>query len=147
MFKKLLATENTWTTLPVRLALAALFIAHGGQKMFGWFGGPGLAATIQSFQQYMGIPAFLAVLVAVTEFFGGLAILVGLLTRVTAVGLSSLMLVAMFMVHWQHGFFLNWEGKPNVGHGIEMNVVILGLTLALLIAGGGALSLDRKLSQ
>lgn len=146
MFKKLLATQDTYATLPVRLALAALFIAHGGQKMFGWFGGPGLAATIQGFQQFMGIPAFLAVVVAATEFFGGVAILIGLLTRLAALGLSIVMLVAVFKVHLAHGFFLNWEGKPNVGHGIEMNVVVLGLTLALLIAGGGALSLDRKLS-
>ncbi len=147
MLKKLLATQNTWTTLPVRLALAALFIAHGGQKMFGWFGGPGLSATMQGFQQYLGIPAWLAVLAGVTEFFGGLGVLVGLLTRVAATGLSVVMLVAMFKVHWANGFFLNWDGKPNVGHGIEFNVVVLGLTLALVIAGGGAASLDRKLSQ
>lgn len=146
MFKKLVATESVYFTLPVRLALASLFIAHGGQKMFGWFGGPGLSGTTQFFEQLLGIPAALAVLAAVTEFFGALAVLAGLLTRVAAAGLSVLMLVALFMVHWANGFFLNWANVPNVGHGIEMNVAVLGLTLALVISGGGAWSLDRRLS-
>jgi putative oxidoreductase len=114
--------------------------------MFGWFGGPGLSGTIQGFQQGLGFPPALAVLAAVAEFFGALGVLVGLLTRVAAAGITVVMLVAMFKVHWANGFFLNWLGTPGVGHGIEMNLALLGLALALVIAGGGALSLDRRLS-
>lgn len=146
MFKKLLATEHVYFTLPVRLALGVIFFAHGGQLMFGWFGGPGLSGTIQGFQQGLGFPPALAVLAAVAEFFGALGVLVGLLTRVAAAGISVVMLVAMFKVHWANGFFINWSMAPGVGHGIEMNLALLGLSVALLIAGGGALSLDRRLS-
>jgi putative oxidoreductase len=67
------------------------------------------------------------------------------LTRLAAAGITAVMLVAIAKVHWSHGFFLNWELKPNRGHGYEMNLALIGMALALLIAGGGALSVDRLL--
>lgn len=145
MLDALLQTSDSWAPLPIRLALGAIFIGHGGQKLFGWFGGYGPKGTIGYFQQALGVPPALTVLAILAEFFGGVGVLLGFLTRPAATGIVAVMLVAIAKVHWSHGFFLNWELKPNRGHGYEMNLALIGMALALLIAGGGALSVDRLL--
>jgi len=91
----LLGTYPSWSRAVVRLALGIVFIAHGGQKLFGWFGGPGLKATIQTFQQYMKVPPAATVVAALIEFVGGVALLVGLLARPAAAGIIVVMLVAI----------------------------------------------------
>ena len=100
--------------LLVRLGAGIVFFAHGAQKVFGWFGGPGLKATIQTFQQYMKIPPAATVLAAFIECFGGLALIVGLLARPAALGLIVVMLVAVAKVHWKNGFFLNCRAARQV---------------------------------
>ena len=82
-----------------------IFFAHGAQKVFGWFGGPGLRGVIGYFKQSLGIPAPLTVLAALTELLGGLAMIVGFLVRPAAVGLIIVMVVAIAQVHSRHGFF------------------------------------------
>ena len=146
MLLKLLQTGNHPAILPVRLAVASIAFAHGAQRLLGWFGGFGLSATIAFQRESYGIPLLLTISGALLEVFGGLAILLGLLTRLVAFALSVDMLVGLFKVHLANGFFINWFFVPNVGHGIEMNIAVLGLTLCLLISGGGALSVDRKLA-
>lgn len=145
MLETLVQTRDTWALLPIRLALGAIFIGHGGQKLFGWFGGYGPKGTIGYFQQALGVPPALTVLAILAEFFGGLGVLLGFLTRPAAAGIIAVMLMAIAKVHWGHGFFLNWELKPERGHGIEMNLALIGMALTLLIAGGGAFSVDRLL--
>jgi putative oxidoreductase len=141
----LLATYPSLSMLLVRLGAGIVFFAHGAQKVFGWFGGPGLRATIATFQQYMKIPPGATVLAALLECFGGLALIVGLLVRPAAVGLIVVMLVAIVKVHGRHGFFLNMSGTPGKGHGFEFNFVLLAMLLAILVAGAGVLSVDRML--
>ena len=145
MLESLVQTNDTWALLPIRVALGAIFIGHGGQKLFGWFGGYGPKGTIGYFQQALGVPPALTVLAMLAELFGGLGVLLGFLTRPAAAGVIAVMLVAVAKVHWGHGFFLNWELKPERGHGMEMNLALIGIALTLLIAGGGALSVDRLL--
>jgi putative oxidoreductase len=135
-------TFPSWSHLVVRLALGVIFIAHGAQKVFGWFGGRGLSATIAGFRQ-MNIPPAATVLAAFVECFGGLAVLVGFLTRPAALGLIGVMLVAIAKVHVAHGFFLNWSITPGKGHGYEFNLALIAMALAILIGGGGVLSIDR----
>ena len=135
-------TFPSWSHLVVRLALGVVFFAHGAQKVFGWFGGRGLSATIAGFRQ-MNIPPAATVLAAFIECFGGLAVLVGFLTRPAALGLIAVMLVAIAKVHAAHGFFLNWSMTPGKGHGYELNLALIAMALALLIGGGGVLSIDR----
>lgn len=118
--------------LVLRLALAAVFIAHGGQKMFGWFGGKGLEATIAGMAQG-GIPAPLAFMAAFTEFFGGLAVLVGLLSRLASLGLLITMLVAVFRVHLKGGFFLP--------EGYEYALTLGAIALTLVLTGPGRLAI------
>jgi putative oxidoreductase len=141
----LLATYPSLSMLVVRLGAGIVFFAHGAQKMFGWFGGPGLKATMQTFQQYLKIPPAATALSVLLECFGGLALIVGLLVRPAAAGLIVVMLMAVAKVHWQHGFFINFSGTPGKGHGFEFNFVLLTMLLAILLAGAGVLSIDRAL--
>ncbi len=137
------ATYPSWSLLVVRLALGVVFFAHGSQKVFGWFGGSGMRATVDAFRQYMGIPAAATVLAALLECFGGLALIPGLLARPAALGLIGVMLVAIAKVHWRNGFFINFQNVPNRGHGYEFNFVLAAAALAILIGGAGAWSIDR----
>src|ERR1041385_6864209 len=98
-----------WGLLFLRIGLGVVFFAHGAQKVFGWFGGPGLAGTVGLMGQ-MGIPAPPAYIAAFTEFFGGLAVLLGVLTRLASLGLAINMLVAIFHVHLANGFFADKKG-------------------------------------
>jgi putative oxidoreductase len=141
----LFRTYPSWAPIFARLALGIIFFAHGAQKLLGLFGGPGMSNSIQFFEQSLGIPPFLAVIAIVTEFFGGIALIIGLLTRIAAIGLVIDMLVAIYKVHLSNGFFMNWYNVPNKGHGIEMNLALIGLALSLLVWGAGNLSIDQMI--
>ncbi len=132
-----------WSLIPLRLAIGIIFIAHGAQKLFGVWGGLGFSGTIETFSAELGIPAALTVLAMVTEFFGGIALIIGLLTRLASLGLSIVILTAIFTVHLPNGFFLSWYLKPGVGHGVEMHLALLGGALVLFFAGAGRLSIDK----
>ncbi|HTO11268.1 MAG TPA: DoxX family protein [Candidatus Binatia bacterium] len=138
----LLGTYPSWSRAVVRVALGVVFLAHGGQKVFGWFGGPGLKATIQTFQQYMQVPPAATVMAALVELLGGLALLAGFLARPAAVGLIAVMLVAVAKVHARNGFFINFANTPGKGHGFEFNFALIAMALSILVGGAGALSID-----
>jgi putative oxidoreductase len=144
--KRLLTTTNDGVLTLMRLVLGIVFFAHGAQKMLGWFGGYGFSATMGFFTSQMHIPAPFAFLAIAAEFFGGLGLILGLLTRVAAFGIAVDMLVAVLMVHIHVGFFANWSGKQK-GEGIEFHLLALALAIALIIRGGGAFSADRALSE
>jgi putative oxidoreductase len=146
MFRKLISTSDDYTYTMVRLVLGVVFFAHGAQKMLGWFGGYGFAGTMGFFTQMMHIPAPLAFLAICAEFFGGLGLLVGLLSRVAAFGIAVNMLVAIFTVHIHNGFFANWSGQQK-GEGFEYHLLALALLLVVMIKGAGPLSVDRALSK
>ncbi|HSD66141.1 MAG TPA: DoxX family protein [Vicinamibacteria bacterium] len=137
-------TYPSWSTFVVRVTLGVIFFAHGAQKVLGWFGGNGLAATTKYFVS-TGIPLPVAYLVSFFEFLGGIGLVLGLLTRPAALAVIVVMVGAIAKVHWQHGFFLNWSLTPGKGHGYEANLAFIAMALACLIAGGGALSADRLL--
>ena len=142
----LFATYASKSLFIVRVVLGVIFFAHGAQKVFGWFGGPGLRGVIGYFKQSLGIPAPLTVLAALTEFLGGVAMIVGFLVRPAAVGLIIVMVVAIAQVHWRNGFFLNWALEPGKAHGYEMNLALIAMALAVLVGGAGILSIDRLIS-
>jgi putative oxidoreductase len=126
--------------------LAVVFFPHGAQKVFGWFGGPGFTGQMEAFTQYLHIPAILAFLAIMAEFLGPLGLITGLLTRVAALGIMTNMLVAVPMLHWKHGFFMNWFGKQ-AGEGFEYHLLVIAIALALVIKGGGALSADKAIAD
>ncbi len=140
MFKKLLSTQPTWTTVPVRLALGIIFIAHGSQLVFGAWGGPGLSGFAAFGPPFSFMrPAWLWTdAAALTQFVGGILVLTGLFTRLAALLLAVVMLVAMFGVHWPV-FFLP--------RGLEFTLALLGISVTLLIAGGGRASVDRLIGH
>jgi len=146
MIRKLIATDNDRATTILRFVVGAIFFAHGAQKMLGWFGGYGFTGTMGFFTGVMHIPAFLAFLAIAAEFFGGLGLIFGLLTRIAAFGIFTNMIVAIVMVHSQFGLFMNWTGAQK-GEGYEYHLLVLAITAFLMIRGAGAASLDRLLSS
>jgi len=146
MFKKLLHTNDDVALLVIRLGLGIVFFPHGMQKLFGWFGGPGFAGMMGMFTDKMGIPGIFAFLAIMAEGLGALGLLTGLLTRVAAFGIAANMAVAVYMLHWQNGFFMNWFGNQK-GEGYEFHILAIAIAIALMIKGGGKLSVDRTLSE
>ena len=145
MLKRLMGTTNDVTLTTLRVVLGVVFFAHGAQKMLGWFGGFGFHATMGSLT-HMGMPVPVAFLIICTEFFGGLGLIVGLLTRIASLGIAGLMIGAIFMVHLPNGFFMNWMGTQK-GEGIEYHLLVLAMAATLLLRGAGAFSLDHALSK
>lgn len=141
-----LGTFPSVSLLLVRITLGAIFFAHGAQKVFGWFGGPGLRGTIGYFRQALNIPPPLTVMAALTEWVGGLTLMVGLLARPAALGVAVVSGVAIVKVHWPNGFFINWAQEPGRGHGFEMNLALLGMSLAVCVGGAGWISVDRLIA-
>jgi putative oxidoreductase len=145
MLRRLTATPNSAAIAILRLTLGVVFFAHGAQKMLGWFGGYGFAGTMGFFTNNMHLPAALAFLAIAAEFFGGLGLIAGLLTRIAAFGITVNMVVAILTVHLPNGFFMNWTGTQK-GEGFEYHLVVLAITVFLMIKGGGAASVDRAIS-
>lgn len=146
MFQMLVSTGDDVATAIPRVALGVVFFAHGAQKMLGWFGGNGFTGTMAYFTGTMHIPAPFAFLAIAAEFFGGLGLIVGLLSRVAAFAIAANMLVAIAMVHRHFGFFMNWSGAKK-GEGFEYHVLVIAIAVLVIVKGAGRVSLDRALSR
>jgi putative oxidoreductase len=120
-----------------RIIVGVVFMAHGAQKLFGAFGGPGLSAVV-------GMMGPLGYLVSIGEFFGGLGLVVGFLSRFSAASIIVIMLGAIGMVHGKVGFFMNWMGNQG-GEGFEYHLLVIAILLVILIAGPGRYALGRSL--
>ena len=136
-------TTDTIAPLLVRIPLGLIFIAHGSQKLLGLFGGVGLTQTFKVFEEKLGIPPIFTLLAIIAEFGGGIGVLSGFLTRFSATGIAAVMAVAIYKVHWAHGFFINANCLPGRGHGIEFTISLMGMALYLAVAGGGRWCIDR----
>lgn len=138
--QRVLSTNDSLAPLALRLAGGAIFVAHGTQKLFGAFGGYGLEGTGQFFDSVGLSPGYLmALLAGAAEFFGGLALIFGLLVRPAAASLAFAMLIAIFAVHFSKGFFLDKGGY-------EYALALFALSVSLVISGGGRFSIDSVLS-
>ncbi|KMN21393.1 DoxX family protein [Pseudomonas helleri] len=141
LIQTVFATRAGYGLTVLRVFVGIIFAAHGSQKLFGWFGGGGLAGTAQWMESIGLAPGTLmALLSGGTEFFGGLALIIGLLARPAAVGLSFTLLVAIFSVHIHNGLFM-------ANNGYEFALALLGGTLAVLLEGAGKLSADRAIAS
>jgi putative oxidoreductase len=138
---KILATNNSYSALALRLPLGIIFAAHGAQKLFGWFGGYGLEGTGQ-WMASIGLEpgVLLAALSGSAEFFGGLFLIFGLLTRPSALVLAVTMVVAIFSVHISNGLFMS-------NNGYEFGLALLAGAVSLLISGGGRASADSMIAN
>jgi len=146
MFKKLFQTKDDVAVFVLRLMLGIVFFPHGMQKLFGWFGGPGFSGMMGMFTDKMGIPAVFAFLAIMAEGLGALGLITGLLTRVAAFGIAVNMAVAVTMLHFQNGFFMNWFGNQK-GEGYEYHLLVFAIAIALMIKGGGKWSADKAIED
>ncbi len=137
MIKKVFSSEAGFGALALRVPVGIIFAAHGAQKLFGWFGGYGLEGTAGWMASIGLTPGMLmAFLAGAAEFFGGLALVFGVLTRPAALVLAVTMLVAIFKVHFANGLFM-------ANDGYEFGLALLAASVALLISGAGKVSVDQ----
>jgi putative oxidoreductase len=137
--QRTLAPGSSWGPLALRIPVGLIFAAHGAQKLFGWFGGYGLEGTGQWMGSIGLAPGYLmALLAGSAEFFGGLALVLGLLVRPSAAALAFAMLVAVFTVHIDKGLFV-------ANNGYEFGLALLAVAVSLVVTGAGRASLDAAL--
>jgi putative oxidoreductase len=127
-----------WALLIARVVVGVIFMAHGAQKLFGAFGGPGLAGIV-------GMLGPVGYLVTIGEFFGGLGLVLGVLSRFSAASIIVIMLGAIAMIHGKVGFFMNWAGNQG-GEGFEYHLLAIGTLLPIVIAGPGRFAVERLVS-
>jgi putative oxidoreductase len=140
ILSRIVATAPTSGAAVLRIVIGLIFAAHGAQKLFGWFGGYGLAGTGEFFGSIGLQPGYpMALLAGGAEFFGGLALIVGLLVRPAALALAFTMLVAIFSVHVDKGFFADKGG-------VEYALALFAGSLSLVFSGGGRYSVDAAIS-
>ena len=143
--ERFFATDDDITLLVSRVATGLVMFPHGAQKLFGWFGGRGFDATMSSFQERLGLPAFVALLVILGESLGALSLVAGFASRFCAFGIVLTMAGALTR-HLDHGFFMNWSGQQG-GEGFEYHLLAIAMAVAVMIRGSGALSVDRVLQR
>lgn len=137
-------TSDDRIPMLARLALGIVMLPHGAQDLFGWFGGQGIAGAL-GYYASLGVPPFLGWLVLITEFFGGVALIIGVVGRVAAFAIALVLLAAVVKLHWSVGFFMNWDGALK-GEGFEFHILAVTLAVIVMIRGSGALSIDRALT-
>jgi putative oxidoreductase len=141
LIERLVATRAGLAPLALRVPLGIIFVAHGAQKLFGWFGGYGLEGTGQwmaSVGLHPGYP--MALLAGSAEFFGGIALVLGLLVRPAAAALAFSMLIAILAVHIGHGLFVG-------NNGYEYALALFAASVSLVVSGAGRVSADAALAS
>lgn len=137
----LVRSNPSIATLALRIPAGIIFMAHGAQKLFGWFGGYGLDGTGQWMASIGLTPGyFMALMAGSAEFFGGLLLLIGLLVRPTALVLAVTMLVAIFAVHIGNGLFM-------ANNGYEFGLALFAIAASLTLSGAGKLAVDNWLAN
>lgn len=144
--KNIFVTSESKASLILRIILGSVLFAHGARNMIGWFGGSGFKSTMHYFTDTVGLAYIVGFLVISLQFFGAIFILIGFSTRVIALGILGMFIGMILTVHLPYGFFMNWLGN-SAGEGFEYHILVIGICSALLVLGGGAWSLDKKLSS
>ena len=144
--KYLFQTNDKFSYWVPRVILGCVMFPHGAQKLFGWFGGFGFTNTMTYFTQTAGLPWIIAFLIIMGESLGSLGLIVGFFTRLSALGLICIMVGAIITVHIPNGFFMNWFGKQ-AGEGFEYHLLVIGMSIPLLISGGGKYSVDALIHK
>ncbi len=145
-FARLITTSDAIGPTILRITLGGVMLPHALQKTLGLFGGPGFSGTMQAFTTQLHLPAVLAAGAIFLEQAGALALILGLCTRAAAVAIGIVMVGAVLTVHQQNGFFMNWFGKQ-AGEGYEFHLLVLAMVAALIIEGGGRVSIDGGLAR
>ena len=144
--KYLFQTNASFSYWVPRVILGCVMFPHGAQKLFGWFGGFGFTNTMTYFTETAGLPWIIAFLIIMGESLGSLGLIVGFFTRLSALGLICIMVGAIITVHIPNGLFMNWFGKQ-AGEGFEYHLLVIGISIPLLISGGGKYSVDGLINK
>ena len=144
--KYLFQTNDKFSYWVPRVILGCVMLPHGAQKLFGWFGGFGFTNTMTYFTQTTGLPWIIAFLIVMGESLGSLGLILGFFTRLSALGLICIMVGAIITVHIPNGFFMNWFGKQ-AGEGFEYHLLVIGMSIPLLVSGGGKYSVDMLIHK
>jgi putative oxidoreductase len=145
MLRRLFETPDEVALTIIRVTMGGVFLPHGLQKLFGWFGGHGPVATMASFEEWFGLPPAVTALVIAAESIGALFLIAGLASRIAAGAIGGVMIGAVVLVTGRWGFFMNWYSETR-GEGFEYHLLILGMVLAIVLRGGGRWSVDRWLA-
>jgi putative oxidoreductase len=145
-FKYLFQTNASFSYWVPRVILGCVMFPHGAQKLFGWFGGFGFTNTMTYFTETAGLPWVIAFLIIMGESLGSLGLIVGFFTRLSAFGLICIMVGAIITVHIPNGLFMNWFGKQ-AGEGFEYHLLVIGISIPLLVSGGGKYSVDELINK
>jgi putative oxidoreductase len=141
LLKTLTESKAGYSALALRIPVGIIFMAHGAQKLFGWFGGYGLEGTGQWMASIgLGPGILMAFLAGSAEFFGGLFILLGLLTRPASIALAFTMLVAIFSVHFENGLFMS-------NNGYEFGLALMAASVSLALSGSGKAAVDQFIAK
>jgi putative oxidoreductase len=141
LLNTLFSSKAGVAALILRVPVGLILAAHGAQKLFAWFGGYGLEGTGQWMASIGLEPGYwLAMMAGSAEFFGGIALAIGLLTRPAAVVVGFTMMIAIFSVHISNGLFM-------ANNGYEYALTLLVVTVVLAIQGAGSFSLDNVLAK
>lgn len=146
MVSRLLETADDVSFLLLRITVGMVILPHGLQKLLGWFGGHGIGKTIEDFGEWFGFPMFITLLVILAESVGAFSLILGLASRVASFSIGLVMLGAIYFVTGRWGFFMNWYTEQR-GEGFEYHILVLGITIVLMIRGGGKWSVDRWLAS
>ena len=144
MKNKLFKTADTWTPIVLRVILGLVVFPHGAQKLLGWFGGYGFSGSMKYFTNTVELPWVVGFLVIILEFFGAIALIAGIATRIISVLYIAIAIGIMFTSSIQYGFFMNWFGNQG-GEGYEYFLLWIGMAIGLVINGGGKYSVDKLL--
>ena len=139
-------TSSHISGLVLRLTLGVVLLPHGCQMLLGWFGGYGFTGSMNYLTGTEGLPWIVAFAVIMLQFFGSLAILLGLWGRFFSLAMIGLFAGMIVTSHWSHGFFMNWSGSQ-AGEGFEYHLLAIGLSVVLLLKGSGVLSIDALLTK
>lgn len=146
MIRQLFVTDRTLAGTILRVFLGGVIFPHGAQKLLGWFGGGGFSASMRGFESNFHIPTIFALLAILAESVGAVALIAGFFTRIAALAVSVNMVVAICLVHWKNGFFMNWAGTGK-GEGFEYHLLAVAIGLALMVKGGGRWSVDGVIAK
>lgn len=135
---------NDVALLILRLTAAIVMWPHGAQKALGLFGGPGLAGAVAGMSGHLGLPAIVVYLVVTVEFIGPVLLVLGVITRIAALGIAIDMACAAILAHAPNGFFMDFSGK-HAGEGVEFFILLVGIGLTLAIAGPGRIALMKRI--
>src|SRR6266496_2316061 len=144
--KKIFQTNNSTALTVTRIMLGLVLFPHGAQKLLGWFGGYGFNGTMGFLTGGMNLPWIIAFLVIIIEFFGALALIFGVGTRIVSVAIIALFTGIIFSSHGQNGFFMNWGGNQ-AGEGFEYHLLVIAMAITLLIGGAGKWSVDYAIQK